>query len=167
LLIQTGLFPTHTYINQSMIQEFTKEHLDSIAGVLGAGYKTTGQIARFDLSNNEAGSRMVLEIHLGLQLEKRIFNMVSVYAHGTFLQLHNCTGFITSDILHQVTFFGKTDNQTTGLIIEREGGCSLYANVDESLLKGDFTKLPPEVMMCSVALSLTESIDSEGFTFDE
>lgn len=150
-----------------MIQEFTKENLDSIAEVLGTRYKTTGQVARFEVSNEQDGNRIVIEIHLGIELDAKKINMVSVYSRGTFLQLHNCTGFIASDILHQVTFFGKTDNQTTGLIIEREGGCSLYANVDESLMRGDFTKLPPELMMCSVALSLTESIDIEGFTFDE
>lgn len=150
-----------------MIQEFTQENLDSIAEVLGTRYKTTGQVARFEVSNQETGNRLVIEIHLGLDLDDGKINMVSVYSQGTFIQLHNCTGFIASDILHQVTFFGKNDKRTTGLIIEREGGCSLYANVDESLMKGDFTKLPPELMMCSVALSLTESIDTEGFTFDE
>jgi hypothetical protein len=150
-----------------MIQEFTKENLENIARVLESGYKLTGQIARFEVKNTESGSRYVLEIHLAIKLEGKTGNLVSVYSQNNFLQLHNCTGFIASDILRQVTFFGKTSEQTSGLIIEREGGCSLYANVDENLLKGDFTKLPPEVMMCSVALSLTESIDIEGFSFDE
>jgi hypothetical protein len=150
-----------------MIQEFTKENLESIARVLEAQYRQTGHIVRYEVKNSETGSKFVLEIHLDIKLDEKPCNLVSVYSQNTFLQLHNCTGFIASDILRQITFFGKTAEQISGLIIEREGGCSLYANVDESLLKGDFTKLPPEVMMCSVALSLTESIDIQGFTFDE
>ena len=75
--------------------------------------------------------------------------------------------FLTSDLLEQVTFFGKQNGLTTGLIVEKQAGCSLYANVNDAILKADFTKLPPELMMCSVALSLTDTIDIEGFTFDE
>jgi hypothetical protein len=46
----------------------------------------------------------------------------------------------------------------SGLIIEREGGCSLFANVDRSLVSGDFTSLGPEVMLSGIALSLTDAI---------
>jgi hypothetical protein len=93
-------------------------------------------------------------------------NMVSVYASNTFLQLHNCTAFIASDILHQVTFFGKSGNKTSGLIVEKEAGCSLYANVDEMITQGDFTQLPEDIMMCGIALSLTDTMD-DNFSFDE
>ena len=50
----------------------------------------------------------------------------------------------------------------SGLIVEREAGCSLYANVDESVLSGDFTQLGPEVMLSSIALSLSEQLISDG-----
>jgi hypothetical protein len=93
--------------------------------------------------------------------------MVSVHALNTFLQLHNCTAFIASDMLKQVTFFGKQNERTSGLIIEQGAGCSLYSNVSEAVLNSDFTKLPEDLMMCAVALSLTESIDKDSFSFDE
>jgi hypothetical protein len=57
-----------------------------------------------------------------------------------------------------VTFIGEHDGKVSGLIIEKEGGCSLYANVDRALLSGDFTQLGPEVMLSGIALSLTESV---------
>jgi hypothetical protein len=44
------------------------------------------------------------------------------------------------------------------LIIEKAAGCTLFANVDRSVLSGDFTRLAPEVMMSGVALSLTEPV---------
>ena len=91
-------------------------------------------------------------------------NMVSVYSYNTFLQLHNCTAFVASDILQQVTFFGKSGEKTSGLIVEKAAGCSLYANVDETILAGDFTALPEDLMMCGIALSLTESMDDD-FSF--
>jgi hypothetical protein len=61
-------------------------------------------------------------------------------------------------MLNEVTFVGEEAGKLTGLIIEKEGGCSLYANVDRALLSGDFTQLGPEVMLSGIALSLTETI---------
>lgn len=148
-----------------MIHDFTPENLEEISRVLGAEPKQTGKVYRFSLTENEI--KLALEIHLGLETDGIRTNIVSVYSHNVFLQLHNCTGFIASDTLQQVTFFGKLGGQTTGLIVERSGAVNMYSNVSDTLLQADFTKLPPEIMMCSVALSLTESLDFEGFSFEE
>ena len=64
-------------------------------------------------------------------------------------------------MLNEVTFIGEHEGRLTGLIVEREGGCSLYANVDRKLLSGDFTQLGPEVMLSGIALSLTEGVLQE------
>jgi hypothetical protein len=150
-----------------MIHNFTPENIAEISRVLDAPSKQTGKVYRFSILGESGELRSALEIHIGLEMDDQKINIVSVYSHNVFLQLQNCTGFIASDTLQQVTFFGKMGGQTTGLILEKNGTINLYANVDDALLSGDFTKLPPEIMMCSVALSLTESLDFEGFSFDE
>lgn len=151
-----------------MIHEFTKENIDSIGTTLGATPKPLGEdVFRLEIINNEENRRLALEIHLGLIVDGKAMNMVSVYSGSTFMQLHNCTAFIASNILKQVTFFGKQGGLTSGLIVEETGGCSLYANVGDEVLAGDFTKLPEDLMMCGVALSLTESEGLDDFTFDE
>lgn len=151
-----------------MIQEL---HRDAVITRLSALFQTepkfNGNTVRFEIKDAETQRKLALEIHFDIDLEDGVTNMVSVYSQSAFLQLHNCTGFLTSDLLEQVTFFGKQNGLTTGLIVEKQAGCSLYANVNDAILKSDFTKLPPELMMCSVALSLTDTIDFEGFTFDE
>ncbi|MEX0945253.1 MAG: hypothetical protein WDZ38_06210 [Balneolaceae bacterium] len=151
-----------------MIHEFTEENILNIGKVLDGTPKKLGEdVYRLELVNSEDGRRLALEIHLGLEIDNKRMNMVSVYASNTFLQLHNCTAFIASDMLKQVTFFGRHGDVTSGLIVEQGAGCSLYANVDESVLSGDFTKLPEDVMMCGVALSLTDSLDAGDFSFDD
>ncbi len=148
-----------------MIHQFTKENIDAIAQVLDAEPKPLGNdVYRLEVKNTEENRKLALEIHLGLDVNGKRMNMVSVYAFNTFLQLHNCTAFVASEMLQQVTFFGKTGTKTSGLIVEKAAGCSLYANVDESLISGDFTKLPEDLMMCGIALSLTESMDDD-FSF--
>ncbi|MEX0993901.1 MAG: hypothetical protein WD599_00130 [Balneolaceae bacterium] len=150
-----------------MIHNFTQANIETIGKVLNTTPKPLGEdVFRIELKNKDEGRRLALEIHLGLEVDKEKMNMVSVYASNTFLQLHNCTAFIASDMLKQVTFFGKAGGMTSGLIVEREAGCSLYANVSDAVLKGDFTQLPEDLMMCGVALSLTESPDLDDFSFE-
>ncbi len=149
-----------------MVHEFSVENLQHIGSILGVEPKLNGSVYRFEVIDSEKNRKLALEIHPSLNVNGVQTNMISVYSHNTFLQLQNCVGFVASELLNQVTFFGKTDNTTSGIIIEREAGCSFYANVDDAILKGDFTKLPPELMMCSVALSLTDNIDFEGFSFE-
>jgi len=151
-----------------MIHDFTKENIDAIGKVLNAKPKPIGNdVFRLELINKEENLRLALEIHLGLEVDDKNMNMVSVYSGGTFLQLHNCTAFIASDLLKQVTFFGKQSGLTSGLIVEETAGCSLYANVGDEVLTGDFTSLPEDLMMCGVALSLTESEGLDGFSFED
>ncbi|MFW6348126.1 MAG: hypothetical protein ACOC2C_05910 [Cyclonatronaceae bacterium] len=151
-----------------MIHTFTEENIEEIATVLGTTGKQNGKVFRFSIEpESEEASKTVLEVHVGVDVEGVSTNIVSVYAHNAFLQLHNCTAFIPSETLRQITFFGKMGGQTSGLILERSGAVSLYANVEDALLNSDFTTLPPEIMMSTVALSLTESVDFEGFSFDD
>ncbi|MEX0609800.1 MAG: hypothetical protein WD016_08430 [Balneolaceae bacterium] len=148
-----------------MIHQFTKENIDTIGKVLGSTPKPLGNdVFRLEVKNEEEHRKLALEIHLGLDVNGEQMNMVSVYAFNTFMQLHNCTAFVASEMLQQVTFFGKSDSKTSGLIVEKAAGCSLYANVDASILSGDFTQLPEDLMMCGIALSLTETMDDD-FTF--
>jgi hypothetical protein len=148
-----------------MIHKFTKENIDAIGKVLGTHPKPLGNdVFRFEVKDEEEARKLALEVHLGLDVNNEQMNMVSVYAYNTFLQLHNVTAFVASEMLQQVTFFGKSGEKTSGLIVEKTAGCSLYANVDEAILTGDFTELPEDLMMCGIALSLTESMDDD-FSF--
>lgn len=151
-----------------MVHQFTKENIDAIAKVLDTKAKPLGEdVFRLEVINEEESRKLALEIHLGLDVNGEDMNMVSVYAQNTFLQLHNCTAFIASDMLKQVTFFGRSGERTSGLIVEMGAGCSLYSNVSEAILNSDFTQLPEDLMMCAIALSLTESVDLDDFSFDE
>ncbi|MEX0638939.1 MAG: hypothetical protein WDZ29_04410 [Balneolaceae bacterium] len=151
-----------------MIHTFSSEHIAAIGKILGVVPKNPGDgLYRMELENREEKRKLALEIQLDVKVDGSRMHMISVYAANTFLQLHNCTAFAASEILHQVTFFGKDGKRISGLIIEKEAGCSLYANVSEAIIKGDFTRLPEDLMMCGIALSLTESPDFGDFTYED
>ena len=102
--------------------------------------------------------KLAVEIYPNIKIGSRPGNLISVSSLNAYLQLHFCSGFVVSEMLGEVTFIGEQDGRLSGLIVEREGGCTLYANVDRELLSGDLTQLGPEVMMSGIALSLTESM---------
>ena len=146
--------------------KFTQADIDHIAAVLNAQVKRMGDNFRMTLENAEAGRKISLEIYPDTQIGDKTGNLILVYANNAFLQLQFCTGYVISKMLGEVTFVARHQGRISGLIVEREAGCSLYANVDESVLSGDFTQLGPEVMLSSIALSLSEQVLDAGGKLD-
>lgn len=138
--------------------QFKNSDIQKIGLILGTPAKHMGNNYRFEVESRESGRRLALEIYPDIQIGHRKGNLISVYTPTAHLQLHFCTGYVVSEMLGEVTFVGEERGKLSGLIIEREGGCSLYANVDRSILSGDFTTLGPEVMLSGIALSLTETV---------
>ena len=150
-----------------MLFTFSDEDFDRIGSVLGVSPKHEKSVVRYELRDETSGRRLSLEVTRNLDLpedvrEEQPGNLVSVYAASSFLQLQGCTGFIASQELGEVIFFARRGGITNGLVIEREAGSSLYANVDSRLLSADFTQLPSELVMSSVALSLAETLSDDS-----
>ncbi len=146
-----------------MAFSFSSADLDRIASVLGVSASHDGAMARLELVHEQSGRRLAVEVHIDLALPASVCdeqpgNLVSVYGSSSFMQLQGCTGFLASQELGEVIFFAKRNGVTSGLVIEREAGCSLFANVDDRLLSADFTLLPSEMVMSSISLSMTETI---------
>ncbi len=143
---------------------FSDDDFDRLAAAFGVEPKRDGPVVRFEMKDAESGRRLVLEIQPEVALPDGLADaetptgLVSVYGMNAFLQLQGCTGFIASEELGEAIFFARKHDTTNGLVVERGAGCSLYANVDDRLLKADFTQLPSEIMMSSVALSMTETL---------
>lgn len=137
----------------------TAAALDAISTVLGVPAETEGSMTRFALSNEESGRRIALEIAPEVTLPSGDeTSVVSVYSTASFLQLHGVERVLPAEDLGEVLFLAREGERVSGLMVEREAGCSLYANVDARLLSADFTALPAEVMSSAVMLSLGETL---------
>jgi len=113
---------------------------------------------RFVLENTKDKRRLALEIYPDVPIGDKKSNLISIYTQNTHIQLHFCTGYVPSTSLGEVIFFGENKGRISGIIVEKEAGCSVYSNVDASILSGDFTQLAPEVMMSGIALSVAEHL---------
>ena len=137
---------------------FKEPDFKKVGKVLGARPKRLGNNIRFELEHKESHRKIALEIYPNIPIGSKRGNVISVYTPNAHIQLHFCSGYVVSEMLHEVTFISEQAGKLCGLIIEKEGGCSLYANVDREMLSGDFTQLGPEVMLSGIALSLSEPI---------
>ncbi|MCB0717233.1 MAG: hypothetical protein KDD65_02235 [Bacteroidetes bacterium] len=146
-----------------MAQALTRENVELIAEALGVPAQGSDTSVRFELSHDGTARTLTVELYFALELPKDLETagkgvLVSVYGTNSFLQLHRCTHFITSKELGEVIFFARNNGITNGLVVEREAACSLHSNVDDRLLSADFMALPPQLVMSTVALSLTDTL---------
>lgn len=145
-----------------MAFSFSDTDLDRIGAALGVSAEREGGTVRYSLAHAPSGRRLALEVTPEVTLPDGVdadtTALVSVYGTNAFLQLQGCTGFVESEELGEVIFFARQNGRVSGLTVERQAGCSLYANVSEKLLSADFTQLPPEIMMSAVALSMSEAL---------
>ncbi len=137
----------------------TKRDIDKIARIVAAEeVRKERDHYWLKLTNLPEKRALILEIYPKILLGQEQGTLVVVYTSTSHLQLHSCSGYVISEDLGEVTFVGEFAGKVSGLVIERGAACSLYANVKRELLSGDFTKLGVEVMLSSIALSLTEGI---------
>jgi hypothetical protein len=138
---------------------FSKADAEKIGQLLGAEKLTFEKDHyRLRIANAEEKRILVLEVYPEVQLGETRGTLVVVYTGNSHLQLHNCTGYVMSEELGEVTFVAETGKQLSGLVVEKLASCSLYASINRRLISSDFTQLGVEVMLSGVALSLAEEI---------
>lgn len=108
----------------------------------------------FSIANAKLKNSIALEIFLDSEGD----NLISLYSENSHLQLQSCRYFIISQMLEEIIFYSETESKISGLIISKQGDCSLYSNVDKKTLNSDFLNLNSEKLLSAVALSVIESI---------
>ena len=146
-----------------MSANFDKSDADKIGAVLAAesvNFETDHY--RIKLVNEEDRRSLVLQVYPEVTLGKSRGMLIVVYTGNSHLQLHNCTGYVVSDELGEVTFVSEKPEQLSGLVVERGAACSLYGGMNRELISSDFTQLGVEAMLSGVAMSLVEDILTDG-----
>ena len=129
-----------------------KNSITKIEEFFGNKVAFDGESYSFKVKSIKSNSILGIDIFT----EENNENLVSVYTDNSHLQLQNCSGFIISEMLEEVIFISEAGDYISGLIISKQGDCSLYSNVRKSLLNKDFMNLSSEKLLSAVALSVTE-----------
>jgi hypothetical protein len=142
-----------------MSARFTQDNIDAIAKVLGGASASSDKDKfRLKIVSEEDRRSLSIEIYPETALGKTRGSLIVVYAGNAHLQLHNCTGYVVSEELGEVTFVAESSGRLSGLVVERGASCSSYSALSRELISSDFSKLGVEVMLSGVAMSLAEEI---------
>lgn len=147
---------------------FSTDDADKIGRIVGCLKRTDLQDRfRYKIVNAEDRRELILEILPETVLGNYRGALIIVYTGTSHLQLHNCTGYVISEELGEVTFVAESKDRLSGLVVERGASCSLYAAIDRNLISTDFTQLGVEVMLSGVAMSLVEEVLSDNSETNE
>lgn len=140
--------------NNEYKKVLNKENLSDLEKLFDIKFVKNEISYSFTIANPKLKNTIALDIFLDDDGD----NLVSVYSENSHLQLQSCKNFIFSQILEEVIFFSETKNSISGLIISKQGDCSLYSNVNKKTLSSDFLNLNSEKLLSAVALSVIESL---------
>ncbi len=129
--------------------------LDRAAAALGVAAERSadGRTVSFALADAASGRRLAIDV---VRTEAGT-TVVKAYGRESHLELHGCTGVVSTDDLGEALFFARDGGRVSGLVVERAAACSLFANVEEVLLTADYFTVAPEVAHAAVVLSLVET----------
>ena len=60
----------------------------------------------------------------------------------------------------EMIFVAEDGGKISGLVVGRNGACSLFANVERSLISADLSTLEPSLLLAAMQLGLTEIVPS-------
>ena len=140
--------------NSEYKKVLSEKNLEELEKLFGVKMQKSENSFSFKIANTKLNNGIALDIFL----DDNADNLISLYSENSHLQLQSCKYFIISQMLEEVIFYTESENKISGLIISKQGDCSLYSNVDKSTLSSDFMSLNSEKLLSAVALSVIESI---------
>lgn len=141
---------------------FTQKDYDKIAKTLDVPTLDRESHKRFEVLNPESRLQVNIELYTGVNFGSKEGNLVNVFTNYGVHQLHDCTGYVASELLGEILFFSESEDRVNAVVVEKLGGYSVYSNVDKKLINADFATMSPEIMMTGVSLSLIEPLLGGG-----
>ncbi len=134
-----------------------RSELNKIEELLGVKFSENERTLSLKIMNLKNNSPISIDVDFEESVSPEEEHcLVSVYTNNCHLQLQNCNKIIVSSMLEEMIFVSESGNFISGMIISKQGDCSLYSNVDKKTLSSDFTTLSSEKLLSAIALSVTE-----------
>jgi hypothetical protein len=139
---------------------FSTEDIEKISEILESPHKGGNGAWTWSLKNSETNQSVVFTIYNDTQLapaQGETGVLVSVQTKHGYFELHGLTGFLLFEP-DEVIFVRASDDKVSCLVIGSNSSCSLFSDIDKSILKSNITELDPAILLAAMQLSLAESI---------
>lgn len=108
----------------------------------------------------DENSKQVLFLSLYLEVQnpsKMLVNLVSVQTSYGYFELHGFTKILPIEP-DEIAFISINENKLNCMIIGKNCTCSLYSNIDKSLIKTNFSTLDNPLLLSAMQLALFEDL---------
>lgn len=133
--------------------KLTQDTVDNIAQILGARRENVGSEILLYVGAGNVTPAIVLTLSM-VESESVVLSAQTV--HGYF-ELHDVQRFVPVEP-DEIIFVAEEGNRVSGLVVGREGTCSLFANVHKAIISADLTTLEPALILAAMQLGLTEHV---------
>ena len=133
--------------------ELRREQIKELAALLSAEHGLTDSDNVLRIGGGESGPAIVLTISF-LQDSTVVISAQTSYG---YFELHNVHQMISVEP-DEVIFASEGEDRISGLVVSRNGACSLFANVDRAYLSADLGTLDPALLLSAMQLGLTEVV---------
>lgn len=137
---------------------FTENNIKEIGKTLQASVEKSADSWTFQLHNPNTRQSLFFVIYNNIDLgggEKG--TLVSVQTQHGYFEIHFCNGYMVFEP-DEIIFFESKPETVSCLVIGKECTCSMFSNINRSLLEADFTTLDAPVLLSAMQLSITENV---------
>ncbi len=137
---------------------FTSSDISSIENILGNTSSIQDNSWSWSLKSLETKQVLIFTIYNSAKLNsERTGVLISIQTQYGYFELHDCNAFLIFEP-DEVIFVNSQEDKLSSLVIGKSATCSLFSNIDKSILNTDFSLLDPAVLLSAMQLSITESI---------
>jgi len=138
--------------------QISDSDIEKLSSTLGVEVNKSAEGWTWKMSNNANNQALICSIYndAGLGEENKGVLISCQTKHGYF-ELHDCNGFMVFEP-DEIIFIKSTDTHVSSITIGKESTCSMFSNIDRSILGADFSELDPAVLLSAMQLSLAEQV---------
>lgn len=141
-----------------MMFRFTYSDISSIERILGEVFSAQENSWTWKLKSQETKQTLIFTIYNDAKLNSNNAGvLISIQTQYGYFELHDCNAFLVFEP-DEIIFINSQENKMSSLVIGKSATCSLFSNIDKSILNSDFSSLDPAVLLAAMQLSITESI---------
>lgn len=131
-----------------------KNIINSLNSFFGIDAEEFDSSYSWNLTNNLYKDYLLLSVTFesDKSLEEDSFIVNAQTSQGVF-ELHNCKDFIFSST-EEIYFWVVNAKTLSCLIVGKHATCSLFANVEQSIVENEITEINPAKILASVQLSI-------------
>jgi hypothetical protein len=139
---------------------FTSDDISNISNILNSEHKGSNNTWTWTLKNEETKQSVVFTIYNRTKLSPDSDEdgvLVSVQTKHGYFELHGLTGFLLFEP-DEVIFVRSLEDKVSCLVIGSNSSCSLFSDINRSILNSNITELDPAILLAAMQLSLAEPI---------